>query len=331
MKYCGILVFVSFVFLSADPGLRADDPKQELAKLQGRWQKTKQEADGAPTGDVTKMEIIFEDNRFLNLYNGNPATKGTFTIDPSKDPKLVTLTLTIGSAGTQYGIYRFTPAGELEICVTQPGRKGIPPPSVFDTKKGTPGAGSILWAFKKSATPGSITTLDGPPAPAGWKSYSPVGSTFTIWMPDVVGGKSERNKTLMPEKGMIMRFASVVQEMKDGRSYEATSVSITGNIGRFGGLKGEKKVELLRDVFVESTKGTLSDEKELKQGRVPGLEFVIKTRSELSKFRVYNFADRFFVAVVSGTKAQIDSKEATGFLESFRLPNSYTGLGKTDK
>ena len=61
------------------------------------------------------------------------------------------------------------------------------------------------------------------------------------------------------------------------------------------------------------------------EGRVPGKEFTIEAGGMVSRNRVYAFANRFFVVAVSGTKTQVESKEATMFLDSYKIPENYTG------
>jgi len=58
---------------------------------------------------------------------------------------------------------------------------------------------------------------------------------------------------------------------------------------------------------------------------------VIEAKDGFSKCRVYSFADRFFVVSVAGTKDQVASKDAATFLESYRIPERYTGPADKEK
>src|ERR1700724_2125920 len=127
MKTVGVALLAVGVFLAGAMVSSADDKddrvKKEMAKLEGRWQKTKQQANGKDTGDVTKAEMSVVGNKMIFFYDGNENTRGEITIDPSTDPMSINIKITAGIAGTQYGIYRWTDDGQLEICVTQPSNK----------------------------------------------------------------------------------------------------------------------------------------------------------------------------------------------------------------
>lgn len=84
-------------------------------------------------------------------------------------------------------------------------------------------------------------------------------------------------------------------------------------------------------ILVESSKGKASGEVEVKQGRVPGREFVIEAGKTFSRHRVYQYVDRFFFMSVTGTKAQIESKNTTTFLDSYKIPDRYIGASSKDK
>ena len=128
-----------------------------------------------------------------------------------------------------------------------------------------------------------------------------------------------------------MRFASVILQPKDGPTYEAGTATVMPYAGAFTKLKSTKRVDILRDILVESSKGKASGEVEVKQGRVPGREFVIETGNTFSRCRVYQYVDRFFFMSVTGAKSQIKSKNATTFLDSYKIPDRYTGLGTKKK
>jgi uncharacterized protein (TIGR03067 family) len=133
-----------------DTGTKAQLIKKDLEKLQGRWQKVKQESGGNDSGDQSKAEAVVMGSTFINLFNGNPNTRADIVIDPSAEPKAINIRYTAGPAGTSYGIYRFLEDGTLEICLNQATNKpDAPRPTEFTTKLGTKGAGSILWVFKK--------------------------------------------------------------------------------------------------------------------------------------------------------------------------------------
>jgi len=161
--------------------------------------------------------------------------------------------------------------------------------------------------------------------PEGWKEYTAKDKSFKAWLPEGQGDKKESVKTLMPQRGQMLRFASVTLETKAGGTYEASTVTISPYSGPITRIKAVDRVDIIRDLFVDSAKGKASGEKEIKQGRVPGKEFSIESGDTVSRNRVFSWANRFFVVSVSGTKAQVMSKEATMFLDSYKIPENYTG------
>jgi hypothetical protein len=181
------------------------------------------------------------------------------------------------------------------------------------------------------AVPMSWAVEDPKGPPAGWKEYTAKGNSFSCWLPTDQGRLKEGFRDKPLEKGQMLRFATVLFEAKDGPTYEAGTVTIMPYAGPITKLKSSTRVDLIRDIFVDATKGKVSGEKEISQGRVPGREFVIEARGSASRHRVYAFADRFFIMSVTGTKAQVEAKNATTFLDSYKMPDRYTGLGVKDK
>jgi hypothetical protein len=167
--------------------------------------------------------------------------------------------------------------------------------------------------------------------PEGWKEYKAKGNSFTCWLPTEEGILREgfKDKSLKP--GMTLRIASVLLQLKDGPKYEAGTATVMPYKGAFTKLKSTERVDLVRDLLVEASKGKVSGEVELKRGRVPGREFVIEVGSTFSRHRVYQYVDRFFFMAVPGTKAEVESKNATTFLDSYKMPDRYTGLGAKEK
>jgi hypothetical protein len=103
----------------------------------------------------------------------------------------------------------------------------------------------------------------------GWKEYTAKDKSFTVWLPEDQGKKVEKLKNQTPKKGTTLRFTTVAIEGKDGRAYEASTVTVMPYQGEFTKLKSTIRVDIIRDLFVGAAKGKLGDEKELKQGRVP--------------------------------------------------------------
>jgi uncharacterized protein (TIGR03067 family) len=113
----------------------------ELQKFQGRWQKV----------DNNKFELRFDGQKMTQFYNGVSGNEGKIVIDPTKAPATLDLTWTLAAyAGkTSFGIYRFTEAGNLEICMNQPSTKKTDTrPTIFSDKPNV-GSGSVLYVLKK--------------------------------------------------------------------------------------------------------------------------------------------------------------------------------------
>jgi hypothetical protein len=176
-----------------------------------------------------------------------------------------------------------------------------------------------------------LSAEDAKSPPKGWKDYTAKGNSFSCWLPTEKGILRDSFKDRSPKRGMKMRFASVLFQPKDGPTYEAGTVTVIPYAGAFTKLKSTERVDFMRDLLVELSKGKASGEKELKQGRVPGREFIIETGTTFTRHRVYQYVDRFFLMSVTGTKEQIEAKKATTFLDSYKIPDRYTGLESKGK
>ncbi len=167
--------------------------------------------------------------------------------------------------------------------------------------------------------------------PEGWKEHQAKGNSFSCWLPTEEGILRENNKDKTPKKGVTLRFASVTFQPKNGPLFEAGTATVTPYAGDFTKLKATERIDILHDLVVEASKGKASDEVEVKQGRVPGRDFIIEADKTFTKHRMYQYVDRFFYLSVTGTKEQINSKAAATFLEGYKIPDRYTGLGEKDK
>jgi hypothetical protein len=178
----------------------------------------------------------------------------------------------------------------------------------------------------------SLHAADDPPKPPeGWKDYTAKDKSFTVWLPDDKAKPEEKLKVEVLKKGVSLRITTVAIEQKDGPRFEAGAVLVMPYGGDFAKLKSATRVQILRDFIVADSKGKLGDDTEVKQRRVPGREFFVQTENTIYRHRVFAFADRFFVVSVIGTKEQVKSKEADTFLDSYKIPESYTGPAEKDK
>jgi uncharacterized protein (TIGR03067 family) len=121
--------------------------KKEIEKFQGNWIQIAYERSGLkePIDDEEgwKPRTVFKDNSFVvKISDGTIPIKGTFKIDPSKEPKHIEYTDTFGHfAGETYlGIYYFD-EDILVFCMADHLEER---PKVFKT-----GSGQVMRTFQR--------------------------------------------------------------------------------------------------------------------------------------------------------------------------------------
>jgi uncharacterized protein (TIGR03067 family) len=143
-------VLASFYFLySGPPGVRADekaDVEKELKKFQGVWTFDSVEMGGMkdPPENLKDMTLSFEGAKHTVTKAGQAIQSGTQTIDPSKSPKTIDVTITEGpSKGlVMLGIYDIT-GDTLKVCFDMGGKKR---PTEF---KSAPGSATFFNVHKR--------------------------------------------------------------------------------------------------------------------------------------------------------------------------------------
>jgi uncharacterized protein (TIGR03067 family) len=112
---------------------------EELEKFQGTWEQVAYERDGVaePVDEEHgwKPRTTFVGNTFVvTITDGSTPIRGTFVIDPTKDPKIVDYTDTHGpDAGKTFpAIYVFE-GDRFVFCAANAGQ---PRPTSFKTKSG---------------------------------------------------------------------------------------------------------------------------------------------------------------------------------------------------
>lgn len=97
-----VLALISVV--SAQTQTPADIPK-ELQPLQGKWAINSFNGEAIPpeAGDVS---LVITGNRYQQIESGSISEEGTFTVDPSKTPMWITLSIRTGNdaGATQPGL-----------------------------------------------------------------------------------------------------------------------------------------------------------------------------------------------------------------------------------
>jgi uncharacterized protein (TIGR03067 family) len=132
--------------------LWADESKDEAIKkdrkvYEGTWRVVSLEVDGnkAAEDDAKKIVVANKaDGSWSIEVDGKVVAKGTSTIDPSKKPKTIDLTITEGDdAGkTALGIYELD-KDSRKVCISQSGKDR---PTEFSSK---PASGHVLVTFKR--------------------------------------------------------------------------------------------------------------------------------------------------------------------------------------
>ncbi len=111
---------------------------EEIRKFQGTWIQTKCEADGItnpPDEFGSEPRVTFTSNTYVvTRADGTVVIKGTYTIDPSQEPKAIDWTDTCGTDAekTFPAIYYFE-GDQLIFCAAD---EGLDRPKVFQTRVG---------------------------------------------------------------------------------------------------------------------------------------------------------------------------------------------------
>jgi hypothetical protein len=153
--------------------------------------------------------------------------------------------------------------------------------------------------------------------PDGWKEFRPKDKSFSVWLPEKSARHWESERTLTVE-GKAVKVNVVRVQTKAGLTYSAAALQLPYALSRK--LPREQRFELLRDAYLAEIKGKITQETDLKQGRAEGREYQIQTKKGRARLRVLSLGGRVYEAAVVGSKAQVGSKEANAFLDSYKLP-----------
>ena len=160
-----------------------------------------------------------------------------------------------------------------------------------------------------------LLAADDPAPPEGWKQFGPKDKSFSVWMPDS-GNRTEREQTLTWLKNRVKR--DLVQVEADGGPTYAASVLIIPSTA-LRKIPMQQRTQIVLDTFLKEVKGKVADEKDIKQGRVPGKEYQIALPKGAARLRVFAVGGRVYRASVIGSKEQVESKDAETFLNSYKL------------
>jgi uncharacterized protein (TIGR03067 family) len=136
MRWVCSTLAVAAVALSGPLG-RAEDAKDDLKALAGKWKLVGMERGGQaiPEGEVPAGTGTFDKDGRFTFSVADYEAEGTFKLDPTKQPKTIDVTHTKGADKDkqQFGIYKLE-KGKLTICTAHPGKAAEDRPTGFTTK-----------------------------------------------------------------------------------------------------------------------------------------------------------------------------------------------------
>jgi len=171
-----------------------------------------------------------------------------------------------------------------------------------------------------------LASADDKAPPAGWAEVSGGYKklAYVVWMP--AGVKVDDKETSIVSKfGQIRVFRSVC-ERKDGMLFAAGQINLPPML-----VKESPKVrqDFFRDSFLDEFNGKLVEEKSVKLGTMAGKEYLATTPKGMARYRLYGTGVQMFRILVTGTKAQVESKDTDTFFDSFkRTPEKLEAAAK---
>jgi uncharacterized protein (TIGR03067 family) len=123
---------------NTDAESRSDAIAKEMEKFQGTWEQIAYERDGVtePLDEQGwKPRVTFTGDRFVvTLADGSIPIQGTYKLDPTREPKTVDWTDTIGEDAGKTLLAIYTLEGDrLVFCAAYPGQER---PTEFRTRPG---------------------------------------------------------------------------------------------------------------------------------------------------------------------------------------------------
>jgi len=152
MEAACFLLFVAAVVVAADGPTKDDPSKGDLDKLRATWLTVSLVNDGktlvdekTPPKDGPTTKLVYDGNKWLIKVGDKVVASGIFTIDATKNPKLIDIMDESGMQNekTKLGIYQLD--GETyRYCLAPAGK---PRPQEFTSK---PGTGDSLGVMKRA-------------------------------------------------------------------------------------------------------------------------------------------------------------------------------------
>ena len=143
MRWHTLMVFaVGLLIGAAGP----NEAKKELQTFQGTWVLVSAERDGKKQAEGKGIKLQIMGNKYSLTQESSAVIghKGTFSLDPAKNPKATDVTVTEGpdKGKTFLGIYELS-SDDYKVCFAPAGKDR---PTEFSSK---PGSGNILQVWKR--------------------------------------------------------------------------------------------------------------------------------------------------------------------------------------
>jgi uncharacterized protein (TIGR03067 family) len=139
---------------ASKPAPPAEKPTADQQAIQGTWRPVKEEMRGGPApGDVREHRMVFAGDGFKLVGGADEVLlRGTFVLDPTKQPRRIEMKVSDGAGGDPeapvHGIYELN-GDELKWCAAEPGAADAP--AKFETK----GTTHVLIVLKRAAPAGA--------------------------------------------------------------------------------------------------------------------------------------------------------------------------------
>ena len=148
------------------------------------------------------------------------------------------------------------------------------------------------------------------------KEFTPKNGMYTATIP---AGEKSSDKTQIFNLGKHkVPLEGSQSTSKDGTTFLAASIGIPAVVMKE--LPADKRFDVLRDALVKSMKGTVKDEKDVKQDPVVGKEYLVELPKGYARLQIYTIAGWVVYGLVEGkSKDEVTSKDADAFFGNLKL------------
>jgi S1-C subfamily serine protease len=217
--------------------------------------------------------------------------------------------------GTQIG--KLIPAARLPTLLASAPVQGIlaaaPPPAA----PMNPPAQAAPNQASPPPQNNSPLVVDNTPPVNGWKEYTPKDMSFAVSLPDRGGRKFERERTLNL-RGSRLKITLVLLELPEGLTLNAGALVLPA---QFRQIPAPQRIEMFRDSFLSEFRGRITAERDVKQAGLQGREYEVTAAGvAMARLRLFASGSYVYQAAVQGLPEQVQSADATAFLNSFNVP-----------